>query len=141
MKYKLHQNHLLDSEKMEENSQNEFPHHCRLFVQSVTLSIALLNIIYHYIFDIFLSQSFFHNLSFTFFLSQPFFYNLSFTISFLNLCKIWDASLYPRVLVFISLPIKIRWTQVQDQRPGTSAGFTDVHECGYVNKIFFLTSF
>ena len=39
------------------------------------------------------SQSFFHNLSFTIF------YNLSFTISFFNLCKICDSSLYPRVLV------------------------------------------
>ena len=36
-------------------------------------------------------------------LLQSFFPNLSFTITFFNLYKIWDASLYPRVLVFLGI--------------------------------------
>ena len=34
-------------------------------------------------------------------LLQSFFPNFSFTITFFNLCKIWDALLYPQELVFV----------------------------------------
>ena len=61
-------------------------------------------------------------------LLQSFFPNLSFTITFFNLYKIWDASLYPRVLVAEGLrlnnPVKnFHNSNNKNGRLGKSGGF------------------